>query len=103
MAFSAKISANLISVSKLPEAVNKAVALAEQRVGAVAGPNVYVPKWDLIGRRLKKFEQGVEFADEVTARMGEFGIKAEPSVFKVGRWILAGYIEIDNLPQFRGF
>ncbi len=104
MAFNAKTSANLISARKLPDVVDRAVKLAAERVGPLdAAENHYVPKWDLIGRRLRNAALADRFATEVTAQISASGFKVEPAVFKVGGITIAGFIERDLLPQLRGF
>jgi hypothetical protein len=98
---SIKISAQLISARALPSAIADAVKLAEERVpvGGTTGP--IVVKWDLIGRILRDSKMAFEFADAVSSKLNEGGMKVEPAVLIQKKIIIAGFFERKLVPQIR--
>ena len=114
MALQPKISADLIRARDLGPAVENAIKLAEVKIGRIEpGENIYVPRWEIVGRRLRDMIKAEQFAQEVTANInakaiggGGLGLtvktKAVPAVFKFDKFIIAGFIERINIPVFRG-
>lgn len=112
MALESKISADLIRARDLGPAVENAIKLAEAKLGRIEpGENIYVPRWEIVGRRLRDVLKAEQFANEVTAQInaragGGLALtakaKAVPAVFRFDKILIAGFIERLNLPQFRG-
>jgi hypothetical protein len=98
-----KISSPLLAARDLPDRINKAVQLAEERLGIVNSSPHLVIRWDLVGRILRDRIKAESFAEEVSVQLREQGLKVEPAVLIINKKIIAGFFERASVPQIRQF
>ena len=89
-----KLRAELVSVSKLSAAVDRAVKIAADRHQVTVSDVNLVNGWDLIGRRLRDADLAHKFSIDVAAALKkELGITVQPATLLVGKQILCGFVE----------
>lgn len=96
----AKRRANVLALSDLGKAVDKAVALAAKRHEVKPEAGTFIKNWEIVGRILRNLDNlndAFSFAREVTRAAKVKGLKAEPAVLKVGPDVLCGFIERGQL------
>ena len=89
----------LIQQRDLSRVVERAVKLAEERLGGPVADDRFVRKWEILGRILRERDLLVaeKFANEVARNLGP---AAQPALVKIDDRILAGFIERIDVPQF---
>lgn len=98
----AKRRADVLALSELSKAVDKAVALAAKRHEVKAEAGTLLVNWEIFGRILRNLQDlngAFAFARDVTRAVKVRGLKLEPAVLKVGPDVLCGFIERGE--QFR--
>jgi hypothetical protein len=91
----------LVAARDLSKTLEAAMKAANARVGGSEASSALIVKWELVGRRAKDFAQGQKLAAEITAELGNAGIKVQPAVLGVGREIICGFFEPPNVPLAR--
>ena len=95
-----------ISLKTLSSSIDRAVALAERRRGIKTdGPNLALG-WTIYGRILREAAVDIDSAFQTAAAITKAakvrGIQADPTVTRVGKNILIGFVERAAAPKLIG-
>lgn len=101
----AKKKAESVSLASITRSVESAVKVAAARHELAVDKATLLDRWEIIGRRLRDVSDmnlAFTFATEVADRVKVPGLKMEPVVTRIGKDILVGFINRDNLPRLLG-
>lgn len=99
-----KVKAELVSASRLSDAIDKAVKIAAERHQVAVDTKTILLNWELIGRRLKTALNAQQFATAVTQDVGKAtGMTLQPATLQVGKLIYVGFFDKLRVPIERGF
>jgi hypothetical protein len=86
--------AEVVSLSNLSKAVDKAVLVAAKRHGAVLDKETVLLNWQILGRLVREFEGNpLQLATDISKNISVAGLKAQPVATKFGKDIFVGFIE----------
>lgn len=90
-----KNRAAVVTLDGLQASIDKAVALAEKRHGAVFEAGTVSINWEIFGRKIKSLKTGPDNSrfDVATTITGALKLPTGPSPIVIGngKWILVGY------------
>jgi hypothetical protein len=86
--------AEVVSMTNLAKAVDRAVVVAAKRHDAVLEKDTLLLNWEIVGRRIREFEGNpLQLAADISKNVNVAGIKAQPVATKFGKDIFVGFIE----------
>lgn len=92
--------AEVVSMTSLAKAVDRAVAVAAKRHDAVLEKDTLLLNWEIVGRRIREFEGNpLQLAVDIAKGVNVAGIKTQPVATKFGKDIYVGFIEIASALQ----